>query len=143
MIAYQARFEADLSEGGYVVDFPDLGGYSQGDDEEDAHAMARDLLRTLLADRMARGEEIPPPRRYRGTVYRTIALPVLESAKVGLYNSILESGLRRAELARRMRISRGNVERLFNLNHSSCMDQIEAAYKALGLRLEISSRPAA
>lgn len=42
-----------------------------------------------------------------------------------------------------MRTSKGNVERLFSLNDASRMDQIEAAYAALGLRLEISARPAA
>jgi antitoxin HicB len=46
-------------------------------------------------------------------------------------------------LARRLGISKTNVDRLFDLKHHSRLDQIEAAVKALGKELTIDVRDAA
>ncbi|MCX6595243.1 MAG: type II toxin-antitoxin system HicB family antitoxin [Acidobacteria bacterium] len=143
MLVYQALFEPDLIDGGFVISFPGLGGYSQGDTEEEGRAMALDLLRTLLHDRMKRGEEVLPGKVIRGSRYRLIALPVLEAAKVELYCALRASGLRKVDLARRMGIAKGNVDRLFDLRHASRMEQIEAAYSALGLQLRVVVEKAA
>ena len=53
------------------------------------------------------------------------------------------SGIRKAEMARRMGISKVNVDRLFDLTHYSRLDQIEAAFRALGKELAIEIRDAA
>lgn len=42
-----------------------------------------------------------------------------------------------------MGISKGNVERLFDLNHHSRMDQIETAFRVLGKTLTLDVRDAA
>jgi antitoxin HicB len=142
VIAYRARF-TPADEGGLVIDFPDLGGYSQGDDEEDARSMALDLLRTILQDRMRRDEPIPPARKYRGPHYRDIALPIAESAKVELYSAMLAKNLSKGSLARQLRLAKREIEQLFALSHPTSMDRIEAAYATLNLRLELTIRPAA
>jgi len=59
------------------------------------------------------------------------------------YEALRASGIRKAELARRMGISRTNVDRLFDLNRSSRIEQLEAAYRALGKRLVIHVEDAA
>ena len=47
---YVAIFE-EAEEGGYCVEFPDiLGGFTCGDDFEDAKEMAKDLLRICLEE---------------------------------------------------------------------------------------------
>jgi antitoxin HicB len=51
--------------------------------------------------------------------------------------------LRKTEMARRMGTSKVNVDRLFDLTHHSRLDQIEAAFRALGKELAIEVRDAA
>ena len=72
-----------------------------------------------------------------------IRLAALHAAKTELYMAFDGSGMRKAELARRMGISKVNVDRLFDLKHHSRLDQIEAAFHALGKELAIEVRDAA
>jgi len=46
-------------------------------------------------------------------------------------------------LAQRLGISKTNVDRLFDLKRKSRLDQIEAAFAALGKRLDVEIRDAA
>jgi antitoxin HicB len=143
MTGYYARFDPD-PERFFVITFPDIAwGVSQGEDEADCREMALDLLRTLLGKTMRDGKEIPRARTYRGAQYRLISLPALEAAKLELYRQFLKSGMRKSDFARRLGISRTNVDRLFALGRHSRLDQIEAAFAALGKRLEIDVRDAA
>jgi antitoxin HicB len=145
MLGYCARFDPDPeSDRFFTITFPDLDwGVSQGEDEEDGRAMALDLLRTMIREHIRKGEGIPRPRVRRGGRYRLIALPALEAAKVELYRIFRASGIHKAELARRMGIPKTTVDRLFDLKHHSRLDQIEAAFSALGKELSIEVRDAA
>jgi antitoxin HicB len=60
-----------------------------------------------------------------------------------LYTAFRASGMKKAELARRIGISKTNIERLFDLDHSSRLDQIEAAFRAIGKKLEVTISNAA
>ena len=140
---YYALFEDDPA-GGFSVSFPDLGyGGTQGETTEEALEMAEDLLKCILAELIKSGEPLPAPRKHRGGKYRPVSLPALESAKVDLYLAFRESGITRAELARRIGSPKPNVERLFDLGHVSRLDQLEAAFRAIGKKLDISVRNAA
>jgi antitoxin HicB len=130
-------------EGGYVVTFPDIAAVTQGDDEQDAMAMAQDALRTMLWGLMKHGDDIPEPRRYRGSRYRPIALDALSSAKVELYRAFRASGMRKVDLARALGIPKTIVDRLFDLRRKSHLDQIEAAFGVLGKRMGITVEDAA
>jgi len=134
---YQAMFEPDEKRSGYVVTFPDLGhGATQGETIEEAHEMARDLLRAILGELMKRGEAFPMPKKRRGRNVHAVALPALQAAKVDLYFAFRQSNIRKAEFARRMGIPKTSVERLFDLDHASRFDQIEDAFAALGKKIE-------
>ncbi len=89
------------------------------------------------------GKPIPAPSHPRGKKYRMVDLPVLQGMKIDLYRQFLSSGIRKAGLARRMGIPKTVVDRLFDLNHHSRLDQIEQGFKALGLRLNVSVERAA
>jgi antitoxin HicB len=144
MLHFNALFEPDTEKGGFVVTFPDFKwGVTQGDTEQEALDMAVDALQMIVDDYIENGKPIPAPRKLRGRKYRSIRLPGLQSAKVELYNAFLASGIRKAELARRLKIPGPNVDRLFSLSHQSRLDQIEAAFKALGKQLMIDVRDAA
>ena len=140
---YPARFEPE-GDGGFVVTFPDFDwGVTQGDSEAEAQEMALDALCTMIREHIRNGEPVPSPSNPRGRKYRLIRLPALQAAKVELYRAFAASGLRKAEMARRMGISKVNVDRLFDLTHHSRLDQMEAAFKSLSKSLEIHIRDAA
>lgn len=144
METYLALFEPDRQAGGYVVTFPDFGyGVTQGESDEEAMEMAQDLLMLTIGDYVRESKALPPPKRYRGQKFRAVLLPALQAAKVDLYSAFIESGLKKAELARRIGIPRTHIERLFSLRHHSRLNQIEAAFAALGKRLHIEARNAA
>jgi antitoxin HicB len=64
-------------------------------------------------------------------------LPISVAAKVLLLNEMIYQGVRPAELARRMQTTPQGVNRLINLRHTSKIDGIASAMKALGKTLEI------
>jgi antitoxin HicB len=138
MLRINALFEPDTEKGGFVVTFPDFPwGVTQGDTEKEATDMAVDAISLVINELIKRGEEIPRQSKVRGRKYRLIELPALADAKVELYRAFRASGIRKSELARRLGISKGNVERLFNLENRSRLDQIEAAFAAVGKKLTV------
>jgi antitoxin HicB len=144
MEPYLALFEPDRKAGGYVVTFPDFGyGATQGETEEEAMEMAQDLLMLTIADYIRESRPMPAPKRRRGSKFRPVPLAALQAAKVDLYTAFLASGLKKAEFARRIRIPKTHIERLFSLRHHSRLDQLEAAFAALGKRLHVEARNAA
>ncbi len=144
MEPYLAVFEPDSKAGGYVVTFPDVGyGATQGESDTEAMEMAQDLLMLTIGDFIRASKPLPRPKRHRGSKFRPVELPALQSAKVDLYRAFLESGLKKAEFARRIGIPKTHIERLFSLRHHSRLDQIEAAFAALGKRLYVTARNAA
>jgi antitoxin HicB len=78
-----------------------------------------------------------------GFTFRPVLLPALQSAKVDLHMAFVESGLKKAEFARRIGRPKTHIERLFSLRHHSRPDPLEAAFGALGKRLHVEARNAA
>lgn len=144
---YPVRMDAE-PEGGVTVSFPDFctaeqpggGGYSYGATREEALAQAADLLETIVANWMAEGWEIPSPSPARGR--SVVELSPLVAVKVDLYRAMRTAGVTKAELARRIGIAPQQVQRLFDTNHASRLDQLAAAFAALGRRLVVSSEAA-
>ncbi|TGD96162.1 type II toxin-antitoxin system HicB family antitoxin [Methylobacterium nonmethylotrophicum] len=112
-----------------------------GEDEASARRHAVDAIKTVLASMIADGEEIPLPPE--ASTDDAVVLPLLTELKVLLYGALRTAGITRAELARRLGWNRESVDRLFRLEHHSRLEQIEAAFAALGRRVAISVRDAA
>ena len=143
MVTYPALFEP-AEEGGFVVTFPDFGyGGTQGDSEAEAAEMAAYLLACLIGDSIEAGAELPVPGRYRSRKDRVIEPPALAALKAELYRAFLASGIRKAELARRPAIPKANVDRLFDVRHSSRIEHLETAFHVIGKEITISVRDAA
>ena len=135
---YPALFEA-AAEGGFVVTFPDFEwGITQGDSEDEAREMAVDAIVSMIQEHIRKGEDLPRPSKARARRYRAIRLPALQAAKAELYSEFLRSGIRKGELARRLKLSKTAADRLFDLTHSSPLEQIEAAFQALGKQLSVT-----
>jgi antitoxin HicB len=144
-VAYPVQLDPE-PEGGFTISFPDFffdghsGGYSCGDTREEALAQAADLLETIVANHLAEGWEVPPPSAARGRPL--VALDPLVAVKLELYRAMRAAGITKAELARRIGIAPQQAQRLFDTNHASRIDQLAAAFAALGRRLVITSQAA-
>lgn len=112
---------------------------SFGEDEADARRHAVDAIEEALAGRIADGHDIPSPEASAGIV----RLPLLTLLKTALYMELRKAGLTRADLMRRLGWNRESVDQLFQLDHASRLDQIEAALAALGREVELSVADAA
>jgi hypothetical protein len=66
-----------------------------------------------------------------------VELPASLSAKILLLNEMIQQHVRPAELARRLKTTPQEVNRLTNVQHTSRIDGIAAALKALGKRLDM------
>ncbi len=133
---WPARFTPE--SGGYVVTVPDIPEViTEGDSVEEATEYSADAIECVLAEYMRRRREIPKPSRRNGRDIHPVALPAVTSAKLELYSALRAAGVGKAELGRRLGWRKTQVERLLNLSHASRMDQIEAAFRVLGKRLEI------
>ncbi len=144
MYLYPAILNDPDENGDIVVSFPDVPeAHTFGFSREDALRHAIDALEAALSFYVDNGKELPKPSRLRGKRMPLVAVSVLGDFKLQLYEALRASGIRKAELARRMGISRTNVDRLFDLNRSSRIEQLEAAFRALGKRLVIHVEDAA
>ena len=130
MLAYPVTLEPDTNGTilAQIADIPEA--HTFGDDESEALARAAymDLRR-----------EIPlPSKPERGQ--RVVSLPVLSEAKVRLYCSMRTAKVGKAELARRLGCHMPQIDRLLDLNHTSRIGQVEAAFRALDKQIVIDIR---
>jgi len=124
------------------VSFPDVrGALTWGDDEAEALTLAEDCLIAALGGYIKRGWSIPKPSPARGRP--TVTLPPLVAAKLALYEAMREQNVSGEDLAARLGMAETAVRRLFDLDHRSHIDQVEAALRCLGKRLEVTVRDAA
>lgn len=116
-----------------------------GDNEADALVHATDAISEALAARIADGQDIPygskpghNPRGRKGSP--SVRMNAQTSIKIQLYRALQTYHITRAELARRLDWNRESVDRLFRLDHNSRLDQLEAAFRALKLTIDVRVR---
>jgi len=108
---------------------------TQGEDEDEAAAMAEDALVTALSFYTDNAERLPRPSAARG---RPVAyVPPLVAAKLALHDAMLAAGVSNVALARRLGTDEKTVRRLRDPLHQSRINQIDAALRALGKRMGI------
>ncbi len=130
-------------DGGFVVTFPDMPyGVTDGDDEDEALLNAVGAIETVIIGLMGDREDIPRASKPKPG-QKTVTLPAMSAAKVALYRTMREQGVRKAELARRLNLHMTQVDRLLDLRHASRLDQIDTALRALGKTLVVDVRDAA
>lgn len=101
-----------------------------------------DAIETMLNSMMSHGESLPSSDTEAAGVFH-VRLGLMTSLKAELYEACRTCGVTRAELARRLGWHREQVDRLFRLNHASRLDQLEAAFEAVGRKIELEVRIAA
>jgi antitoxin HicB len=142
MLRYPVRLVPDTN-GTIRVEFPDFPeAHTFGEDTDEALMQAVDALESALMLYVEGRRDIPAPSpvKRRG---RSVALPALTEAKVGLYSAMRASGVGKAALARRLNCHLPQVDRLLDFRHGSRLDQLEAAFRALGKELSVQILDAA
>lgn len=137
MIAYPVTLTAD-DNGRFLVtspDFPELTTF--GETIEDAVEHAEGALLEAIEARLHDGELVPRPSAGK----HLVALPAQAAIKVRLYQLLQSEGIRKAELARRMKIPRQEVDRILDLNHGTALAKMELAFAVLGKRLTVDVAP--
>jgi antitoxin HicB len=136
MLKYPIEIAPD-DNGTLLVTCPDLPEVTTfGEDVADAALHARDAIEEAFANRIAAEEDVPPPSPARGR--KVAALPALIAAKVELYRTLRETGVRPAVLAQRLGLRSAEAAGLIDLSRPSSLDQLEAAFLAVGKRLAIN-----
>lgn len=144
MLAYPVDLEPDGDMVIAVV--PDIPGvHTFGINEADALNHCVGAIEEMLAARMCDREPIPLPSPANGR--HVVEITPLSALKISLYMVMWEQRVRKSDLARTLNVDPKQVDRLLNLNHASRLDQIAAAFRALGKRMafqiETEDRPAA
>jgi len=135
MLAYSVVLTPDDNET-FMVTFPDIPeAITYGDSETEALVWALDALETMLESYMDDRQRIPYPSPADGRP--VVILPVVAAGKVILYNTLLEAGKKKADLARMLNLAPTLVDRLLSLRHKSRIEQIETALAAFGKRLVV------
>jgi len=121
----------------FLVIFPDIPeAVTQGTTVEEAREAATASLETALDFYFEQSRVVPAPSRIkRGGEF--VELSASLSAKVLLLNEMIHQKVRPAELARRLQTTPQEINRLTNLHHTSKIDGIAGAMRALGKSLEI------
>ena len=121
--------------GTLLVTCPDLPEVTTfGEDRDEALQRAADAIEEALGARIAQREDIPSPSPANGRP-RAI-LPFLTAVKVSLYLTARQQGITKAVLGRRLNLHGPQVDRLFNVRHSSKIEEIDRALHVMGKRLE-------
>jgi len=142
MLSYPVKMTRDTNGTILVTapDFPEVATF--GVDTADALLRAVDAIATAIQGRISDGEEVPRPSMPKQR-QKSVALPALLWAKLELYRAMRQTGMRKADLARRLKVHPPQIDRLLDLDHDSRLDQIEKAARAMGRELHIEMRPAA
>jgi antitoxin HicB len=140
MVRYPVVLEPD--DNGTVMvtflDFPEAQTF--GENEADALARASDALATIVDGYIRARRPLPGPSHSSGPAAE---LSPLMSTKVELYNAMQALGVTKSALRQRLNWHAPQVDRLLNLTHSSQVDQLDAAARALGgtLTMHIEGLP--
>jgi antitoxin HicB len=125
------------SNGTFLVRFPDVpDAITFGETKEEALMRAQDALLTVFDAYMKDRRDIPLPSERAGV--SVVELPALETSKIELYRAMLTQKVNKSELARRLDWHLPQVDRVINVRHGSQIEQIEAAFAALGKKLVVN-----
>jgi antitoxin HicB len=133
MISYRVKLQDD--EGTVLVtspDFPEVITFGETHDEALKHAVG--AFQEIIAGYMHSKKPIPKPSRIR-VKDEFITLPLQTEMKIRMYESMRDSGMKKAQLARIMNLHRQEMERLLDFNKSTSLDKIESAFAAMGKRI--------
>lgn len=137
MFNYAVRLTHDLKTDSWEVSCRDLPLlHSVGDTVEEALAEAADGLVAAISLEMDACRPIPLASDAQQGEY-IVSVPVLVAMKAALYNAMIETGTRKADLARQLGVNGPQVDRLLDVEHSSKVEKVELALAQLGRKARV------
>src|ERR1700683_3538748 len=135
MFLYPVTLKRDR-DGGFAATFKDIPeAITQGENEAEALAAARDALEPALDFYFEDNRPVPLPSKSRPR-QPVVELPASVSAKILLLNAISQQHVGPADSPRRLKTPPQEVNRLTTDQHTSRTDGIAAPLKALAKRLD-------
>jgi antitoxin HicB len=135
IMRYALRIRKDSNDT-FLVTVPDLpDAITFGETMEEAKLQAVDAIETAMMARMSDREAIPEPKasgRYFAELRPAVA------AKVALWNAMIQQGLGKAALARRLKWHLPQVDRALDVRHESTLASLVDALNVTGNTLVIS-----
>lgn len=132
MLSYPIKFRKGAD--GLIATCPDFPEVALNcNKRSEGLERAIEALEAAIAVRISFRREVPEP----SGGHRRAALTAQSAIKVRLYQAARESGVTRRELGRRLKWHGPQVDRLFNIKHASRLAQLDAAFHALGLQLNV------
>lgn len=128
----------DNQEGGFMLEFRDLPEVNTEIwDMSELQSVGVDALVTALDLYFEHNRKFPEPSEpVEGEV--TVNLPLSVVVKMLLLNALVASNMRPCDLARKMKATPQEVNRIVNLHHTTKIDTLERAFNALGKDLKLS-----
>ncbi len=127
----------DLTDGGYVVTFPDLPeAITQGENIEDCLKEATDCLEEAIALRIDEQLDLPLPSEIQSDYW--VELPLQICLKAVLYLSIKESGISYQKLAKTLNIQEQEISKNIQPNQPTSLEMTENILSVLGKKLQVN-----
>ncbi|EOT4724242.1 hypothetical protein ACRZUW_003057 [Escherichia coli] len=141
MFNYPVKLERDDKTGAYVVSCRDLPLFnSVGDSVEEALLEAGYGLVAAVAIEIEERRPVPTGSEPKEGEY-VVSLSVLPAMKAALHNAMIETGTRKAELARKLGKNGTQIDRLLDVEHSSKVETVELALHQLNKNIVVSVTP--
>ena len=136
MLVYPMTLTPDTN-GTYLVQFPDIPeAITVAEDVNEAQVNGLEALEAAIEIYFDEKRVVPSPSRPKARQL-TVTLPALVTSKVLLANEMVVQGVRKSDLARRLKLHMPQIDRLLDPRHSSKIEAVEAALHAVGRRLDV------
>lgn len=137
MFTYPIRLEKDEDTGEYIANCRDLPLMnSVGESIETAlHESVFGLVAAISIEIKER-RPIPTGSKPEDGEH-LVTIPVLVAMKASLHNAMIETGTRKAQLARKMGKNPQQIDRLLDAMHSSKVEAVELALRLLNKKVSI------
>lgn len=131
MFVYPVTLAQDPATKSWMVASRDLPlMHSVGESEEDALQEAVFGLVTAIAIEVDERRPIPTGSPLQKGEY-LVRVPLLVAMKAALHNAMIETGTRKADLARKLGQKPPQIDRLLDVEHSSRVETVELALREL------------
>lgn len=138
MFRYPASVSFDKDAGQFEISFRDFANlHSVAFNEDEIELEASEALTAMIGELI--DSRIPVPQASEPTEGEiSVHLPVLTSLKASLHNAMINTGTRKADLARKLNQKAPQIDRLLDVSHASKVETLEQALYLLGYEVSVS-----
>lgn len=138
MFKYSASVSLDEETGAYEILYKDFKNiHAIAYSEDDIELEATDGLLAGIGDHIDCRRPIPEPS-VREDDDIIVRLPILSCLKIALHNAMIQTGTRKADLARKLNQKGPQIDRLLDVGHASKVETLEQALYLLGYEVSAS-----